>query len=121
MNLSNSEAKTVYELSKVTNINKQILDDFIASVVLAIFKDYIGSFSDPEAALAMFMGSWRSNIIKQKIHELEFLTNEQSSMSDMLLGNKIAESEDMKEFEAAVDEIQSSIIESVLGALSDGK
>ena len=111
--------RVMYELSKVTNTSKQIIDDFVLSVVLLIFKDYICYYKDPSTALDSFMSLWRDNVIRQKELEIDALVNNQDSMSDMVIGSKIANSKDIKKFIEEVDNVSDYITESILGALDE--
>ena len=45
------EAKMMYELSKLTNTSKQITTDFLESVVLYMFKEYIACHPKKEKFL----------------------------------------------------------------------
>lgn len=112
-NISAEETKAVYEISKLTSPTKQIMDDFTASVVMAMFKDYIVSFDNPSKALSNFMLSWEDNIIEQKIDELTVLSSQQDSLSDMVVGQKISEEEDLDEFKSNVEYVSDMIKTSI--------
>lgn len=116
-----NETKTIYELSKVTSISKQILDDFNGAVVMAIFKEYVGSYNKPRLALNSFMQSWQENILAQKQIELDILLSQESSMEDMVLGQVLANAEDLALYKEEVTAIRELITDSVVTAFdTDG-
>jgi hypothetical protein len=116
-----NETKTIYELSKVTSISKQILDDFNSAVVMAIFKEYVGSYNKPRLALNSFMHSWEENILSQKQIELDILLSQESSMEDMVLGQVLANAEDLALYKEEVTAIKALVTDSVVAAFdADG-
>jgi hypothetical protein len=116
-----NETKTIYELSKVTSISKQILDDFNSAVVMAIFKEYVGSYNKPRLALNSFMHSWEENILSQKQIELDILLSQESSMEDMVLGQVLANAEDLALYKEEVTAIKALVTDSIVAAFdADG-
>ena len=111
------EAKAIYELSKVTSVSRQIMDDFINSVVMAIFKDYIMSFKHPGAALINYMDSWEDNILIQKKDELELLISHQESMADMVVGQKLAAEDNIDEYVVEVRNVKNIIMKALIEAI----
>lgn len=114
------EAKAVYEISKLTSSTKQIMDDFTNAAVLAMFKEFILTFKSPEEALARFMSEWQKNIITQKESELEALSNQQNSMIDMVVGQKISEQEDLRAYTDEVYYVKDIIVESLINSIRWG-
>ncbi len=92
------EAKLLYDISKLTNISKQIATDFIETMVFTMFKDYLKSMPDQELFLDSFMDFWEISMLEQKNIELDALTNQEGSMLDMAAGAIIANSEDIKAY-----------------------
>ena len=111
--INSEDAKAIYELSKVTSVSKQIMDDFLHSVVMAIFKDYVTSFKNPNTALLNYMAAWEQNIIAQKKDELELLTSHQESMSDMVVGQKLVDQDSLDDYVSEVNTVKEIITEAV--------
>ena len=111
------EARAVYEISKLTNVSKQIMDNFLSSAIMAIFKQYISSYDKPEVALFAFMESWEDNILEQKEEEINAISEQHGSMSDMVVGQKLIEAEDMDDFSEEVMIIKEMISEALLESL----
>ena len=114
------EAKTIYELSKLTASSKIIMDDFLSTALITIFKDYIKSYDNPELALNSFMNYWEQNIVMQKEVELDTLSTQSDSLSNMAIGNTIASSEDIDNFILEVSDIKEMITESVMDSIGIG-
>lgn len=91
-----SEARMMYELSKLTNTSKQITTDFIETVVLFLFRDYLEGHPRKEEFLDLFMDTWEKNLVRQKEFELDTLTSQYSSMNDLAVGSLIANSENIE-------------------------
>jgi len=91
-----SEARLMYELSKLTNTSKQITTDFIETVVLFLFRDYLEGHPRKEEFLDLFMDTWEKNLVRQKEFELDTLTSQYSSMNDLAVGSLIANSENIE-------------------------
>jgi len=117
--LNQEEAKVVYEISKLTSTIKQVMDDFTNAAVMAMFKDYISSYEKPEKALMQFMSEWETNIIHQKIDEIEALTDQKDSMANMVVGQKLSEQEDLDNFEVEVNYVKTIITESIADSLGE--
>ena len=111
--LSQEETRAVYEISKLTNVTKQIMDDFNNAAVMAMFKEFITTYKQPELALNSFMTEWKENILKQKQEELEALSNQDGSMFNMVVGQRISEQEDFKSYIEEVDFIKEIVTESI--------
>lgn len=107
------EARSIYEVTKLTSPASQVRDDFIRTAVLAMFRDYIVRFKNPELALTSFMDQWGENLINQKNAEIQALTEEHDSMAEMLVGTGISDFEDMQEFSEEVDHYKELITESI--------
>ena len=115
--INSEEAKTIYEISKLTSSTKQIMDDFTHSVVMAMFKDYVTTFQKPGSALLNFMNAWEQNIILQKKEELEVLTTQQGSMSDMVVGQKLVSEDSIDDFIIEVELVKTLITEAVINSM----
>lgn len=97
-----NEAKLMYDLSKLTNTTKQITTDFLESVILFLFREYIRKHPKKELLLAEFMDNWEASIIFQKELELETITSQLNSMHDLALGAYIANSENLESYKKDV-------------------
>lgn len=117
--LSDLETKTIYEVSKLTSIPRQIMDDFVQSVVMSIFKEFIASYKDPNQALEGFMDYWESNILAQKELEIKTVSSQQGSMTDMLIGMALTSSENLAKFAAEVKEFKEAVSQNVLAMIED--
>ena len=114
-----ADAKLMYELSKLTNVSKQIADDFVDTMVFTMFKDYLASMADPVVFLGQFMNFWETSMITQKQIELEALSTQDSSMLDMAAGALIANSEDVDAFKTELAEMKELLMFALLGDLPD--
>jgi len=117
--ISQEEAKAVYEISKLTSTIKQVMDDFTSAAVMAMFKDYIMSYEQPEKALIQFMSEWEDNILSQKLEEIKSLTNQRDSMTNMVVGQKLSEQENIDEFSKEVSYVKKIIIDSMVESLME--
>jgi hypothetical protein len=113
------EAKTIYEVSKLTSSTKLIMDDFLTGIALAMFKDYIASFKHYEVALHTYMDEWESNILKEKQEEIEMLENQQNSLSDMVVGSALASTENLDDFKKEVSLIKNTLLYSITTSIQD--
>ena len=117
--LDQEEVKAIYELSKLTNITRQIMDDFSSTAILEIFKSYILASENPEEELGIFMEGWKENIIWRKKEELTTMIEQQDSMYDMVIGQKMVELEDLEEYVSEVDFVKEVITDSVINSIKD--
>ncbi|MBV5346664.1 hypothetical protein JZU46_00305 [bacterium] len=95
LKVKENEAKLMYELSKLTNTTKQITTDFLESVVLFLFREYIKKHPKKDLLLEEFMDNWEASIIFQKELEIETIISQFSSMQDLAVGSYIANSENL--------------------------
>lgn len=97
--LMDSDARAVYEISKLTNATKQILDDFNSSITMLMFTQFLLAFDgDAINTLDAVLDKWENTILLQKRTELETLTQQTDSMFDMTIGAALADSEDMAKY-----------------------
>lgn len=113
------EAKMMYELSKLTNTSKQITTDFLESVVLYMFKEYIACHPKKEKFLDGFMSQWENNLLVQKEMELDALTSQYTSMNDLAVGSFIASSENMDYFKKEVGMIKELLTLALLSGIDE--
>ena len=113
--VGNADAKLMYELSKLTNISKQIADDFVDTMVFTMFKDYIGSMPDQKVFLISFMDFWEESMLEQKQIELDALASQNGSMLDMAAGAIIANSEDVAAYSKELAEMKELLKFAILG------
>lgn len=97
-----NEARLMYELSKLTNTSKQISTDFLESVVLFLFREFIKNHPKKDVLLEEFMNSWEESIIQQKEVEIETLISQFSTMHDLAVGSFIVNSENLNMFKKDV-------------------
>jgi len=114
-----ADTRLMYELSKLTNISKQIADDFVDTMTFTMFKDYLGSMPGPEAFLDSFMDFWENAMIEQKKLELDSLSAQKGSMLDIAAGAIIANSEDVDAFKAELAEMKELLKRAILGEYDD--
>jgi len=114
------DPKMVYEISKLTNTTKQILDDFNTSITMLMFTQFLKSFyNDTETMLDSILDKWEQIIIMQKEKELETLTNQMDSMFDMTLGAAIADSEDLDLYKKEVSAVKIMLINNLKRGIYD--
>ncbi len=111
--LSQDDTRTIYELSKLTNVTRQIMDDFNNAAIMAMFKEFMLTFKYPMAAVDTFLEEWQENILNQKEVEIEALSNQEDSMINMVVSQKISEQENYKEYVDEVSFVRSVISESL--------
>ena len=116
--LLGEDIKTIYEVSKVTNVTKQILDDFSSSITLLMFSTYINTYPKPVDTLDSILNKWEVQTIDQKKLEIETLINQTTSMADMSIGNALAEGTDLNSFIIEVNTIKGMIRQSILGGIN---
>ena len=58
--------KSVYEISKLTNTTKQILDDFNTSITMLMFTQFLKTNKNPSNVLEVVLDKWEKAIIFQK-------------------------------------------------------
>ncbi len=104
--MDENSAKIMYELSRLTNKPKQITTDFLETITLVMFKEFINSIKDKEGYLDLILDTWEKQIISQKEAELELLTTKHSTMFELVAGSVIANSENLKEFTEEVATIK---------------
>ncbi len=119
VDLSNEEARSLYEMSKLTSTTNFIMTDFISTVALALFKSYISNFTDYKVALQLFMNEWEEKIIKAKEEEVQILLDQQDSMADMLVGSTLAEASNLEAFKQEVTESKERIIEAIVNSIEE--
>ncbi len=112
---TNVDAKLMYELAKLTNTARQITDDFIETITLTLFKDYINSKENSLDFLEAFLNIWETNLISQKELELEILTSQDASMIDMATGVAIANTEDVLSYKKELSEIKALLFIALSG------
>lgn len=100
------DARMMYELSKLTNTSKQITNDFLESVLLYLFREYVACHPEKELFLSEFMEQWEESILQQKQIEIEALTSQYKTMSDLAFGAYIANSENLDSFKREVELIK---------------
>ncbi len=100
------DAKLMYELAKLTNTARQITDDFIETITLTMFKDFLNSKENGKEFLAAFLNIWEDNLLQQKELELDILTNQDASMIDMATGVAIANTEDVLSYKKELSDIK---------------
>lgn len=100
------ELRMMYELSKLTNTSKQITNDFLESVLLYLFKEYVACHPKKDDFLFEFMEQWEESILQQKQIEMEALTTQYRSMNDLAFGNYIATSENLDSYKKEVGMIK---------------
>lgn len=110
-----ADAKLMYEISKLTNVSKQIADDFVDTMTFTMFKDYLNQMPDPVVFLNQFMDFWETSMITQKKIELDTLANQEGSMLDMAAGAIIANSEDVKAYAEELSEMKELLKYAILG------
>lgn len=110
-----ADAKLMYELSKLTNVSKQIADDFVDTMVFTMFKDYLASMPDQEAFLTSFMDFWEAAMMEQKKIELESLASQDGSLLDMAAGAIIVNSEDVDAYKKELAEMKELLKLAILG------
>ena len=116
-----ADAKLMYELSKLTNVSKQIADDFVDTMVFTMFKDYLSSMPDPTVFLNQFMDFWEKSMMTQKKIELDSLASQDGSMLDMAAGAIIANSEDVDAFKQELSEMKELLMYALLGDGAGGE
>jgi len=109
------ETKMMYELAKIANTSRQLSDDFIQTVSLFMFRDYLNSLPNGEEFLHDFMSQWEQDAIDQKTDELEVLAGQQGSMMDMAAGAIIANSENLETYKEDVSIMKDLFIMTLLG------
>lgn len=110
-----ADAKLMYELSKLTNVSKQIADDFVDTMVFTMFKDYLSSMPDPNVFLDQFMDFWEASMLTQKKIELDALASQDGSMLDMAAGAIIANSEDITAYAQELKDMKELLKYAILG------
>lgn len=110
-----ADTRLMYEISKLTNVSKQIADDFVDTMVFTMFKDYLASMPDPVVFLEQFMDFWEQSMLTQKQIELEALANQDGSMLDMAAGAIIANSEDIDAFKEELTAMKELLTYALLG------
>ena len=111
------EAKTVYEVSKMTSAPRQVLDSFMHAAVMTMFRDYISSFKEPELALSTFLDAWADNTINQKKMEIEAMISQQDSMADLYIGMALSDTEDLDTFVDETMALKEAMFESITADL----
>lgn len=115
-----TDAKTIYDISKLTNTTKQILDDFNTSITMLMFTQFLKAFDgDPKDMLDVILEKWQTTILCQKQRELELLTSQTDSMFDMTLGASLADSEDMIKYVEDIDAVKAMLKLTVGEGLKD--
>ena len=116
--MDENSAKIMYELSRLTNKPKQITTDFIETITLVMFKEFINYVPDKEKYLDLILDTWEKQILSQKEAELELLTTKHSTMFELVAGSVIANSENFKEFTEEVSSIKKLYRNSLLSTWS---
>ena len=111
------DAKTVYEISKLTSAPRQVFDSFMHAVVMTMFRDYISSFKEPELALSTFLDAWADNTINQKKLEIEAMISHQDSMVDLYIGMALSDTEDLDTFIEETLTLKEAMFQSVIADL----
>lgn len=114
-----NDAKLMYEISKLTNVSRQLSDDFVEAMVYTMFREFTASMPDPTAFMEMFMDVWEESVIKQKEIELAALSNQEGTMMDMAAGAIIANQEDVDKYKSEVAEMKELLSGAVLGGIED--
>jgi hypothetical protein len=104
--MDESSAKIMYDLTKLTNKPRQITSDFIETITLVMFREFINHLPNKEEYLDLVLNTWEEQILGQKEAELELLTAEHNTMFELVAGSVIANSENIKEFTKEVDAIK---------------
>jgi len=110
-----ADAKLMYELSKLTNVSRQIAGDFVDTMVFTMFQDYIDNMEDGAEFLATFMDFWEKSLLQQKQIELESLTSQEGSMLDMAAGAIIANSENVDAYAEELAEMKTLLAYALTG------
>ena len=111
--LTNEDIINTYEVSKMTNTTKQILDEFTSSITMLMFSDYLKSFDDPQEALHSILNNWEKQVITLKEVEIDTLINQTDSMTDVTIGSVLAEGTDLKNYIDSVGKIKGAISDSI--------
>jgi len=104
--MDESSAKIMYDLTKLTNKPRQITSDFIETITLVMFREFINHLPNKEEYLDLVLNTWEEQILGQKEAELDLLTAEHNTMFELVAGSVIANSENIKEFTKEVDAIK---------------
>ena len=113
------ELRMMYELSKLTNTSKQITNDFLESVLLYLFKEYVACHPKKDDFLFEFMEQWEESILQQKQIEMEALTTQYRSMNDLAFGNYIATSENLDSYKKEVGMIKELLTLALLSGIDE--
>lgn len=113
--------KSFYELNKVISLPQEIFRNFVSAISLALFKQYLMTFDNPDVTLKLFMEEWRSNIIKEKEGEIKALLEEEgnTSMADMVVCSTLADAINLDEFKDAVDDFIANTTKLLLNTTKD--
>ena len=111
--MAEDEIRNIYELSKITNTTKQILDEFTSTITMLMFSEYIKTFDNPYLTLSNILNNWEKQVVDLKKIEIDTLINQTESMSDLTVGNILAEGTDLQNYINSVADIKDSIEESI--------
>ena len=115
-----NQTKLFYEVAKLVNPTKVILDDFTSGIALTIFREYISSFDDPKQALTQYLDVWEANIVKDKVEEISTLEKQSDSLETMAVCANITSTEGIEDFKTQVSEIKQLIFENVMRGIDRG-
>jgi len=112
--MDESSAKIMYDLARLTNKPKQITTDFIETITLVMFREFINHMPNKEEYLSLVLDTWEKQILSQKEAELELLTSQNSTLFELVAGSVIANSENLKEYSEEVASIKQLYKDNIL-------
>lgn len=112
--MDENSTKILYELSRLTNKPKQITTDFIETITLLMFREFINTLPNKEDYLDKVLVAWEKTILAQKKSELELLIDKDASLFELVAGSIIANSENFEEFSQDVTLIKGLMRDSLI-------
>ena len=112
--MDENSTKILYELSRLTNKPKQITTDFIETITLLMFREFINTLPNKEDYLDQVLAVWEKTILAQKKSELELLIDKDASLFELVAGSIIANSENFEEFSQDVTLIKDLMRDSLI-------
>jgi hypothetical protein len=112
--MDEGNTKIMYEINKLTNKSRQITDDFIDTITIVMFREFLSVIPNKEKYVDTILDNWEYKIISQKKKELDLLVTEHTTLFELTAGVIVANSEDLNSFIKEVREIKNLYRESLL-------
>lgn len=110
-----SDAKLIYDVSKLTNQTKQILDGFNMGISIFLLGEYLKTIDENIRldTLNSILYDCGEALMIDKMSEIETLISNTDSMSNMAIGSSLAASENIEEFKKCIVSVKNLIIQTM--------